>query len=299
MKRSKFSWLFVALFAYILLQSSWWMYSIYDLSQQVNPDSDMDRKFFMIFGEGGVFLLILIAGFWIVIRNYKKDIQLSNQQRNFLMSITHELKTPIASLKLYLQTLQKRNLAPEKQSEVLSNCVQDTERLNFMVESILVATKIDDNELVLEKSNFNLTELVKTSCYKLLETSAKKIEIDFILEDDVEFKGDQELMTSVINNLVENAIKYSPENGVVTVGLKQQDNLITFEVADQGVGIREAEKQNVFKKFYRVGDENTRKEKGTGLGLFIVKHIVTLHNGMISIENNSPKGAIFSCSFKQ
>lgn len=257
----------------------------------------MQSKKWMIFGEGAVFLLILLVSFIFSVRTLKKDFHLSVQQKNFLMTVSHELKTPIASIKLYIQTLLKRDLGLDKQQEVLTKSLADTERLNNLVESILLATKIDDSSLFMHKSDLNLSELVQNTTLKLMESNPKKLDFEFFIEDEVTFHSDEESMISVVTNLVGNAIKYSPEKSTVTVTLMNKDTQVLFSVADQGLGIPNEEKSRIFNKFYRIGDENTRKQQGTGLGLFLVKYLVEQHNGSISVQKNSPKGTIFACKF--
>ena len=137
MKRTN-QYLFLILLLYVILQAAWWLYSIHQLSAEViNEKEELDRKTSMIISEGAVFLLILIVGFFITYRSLRKEVQVSAQQKNFLLAITHELKTPIASLKLYLQTLVKRDLPQEKQKEILGKSIKDADRLNELVENIL------------------------------------------------------------------------------------------------------------------------------------------------------------------
>ena len=275
------------------------MYSIYELSDQLYSTAEMQRKKWMIFGEGLVFLLILGLSFVITLRTIKKELKLSSQQKNFLMAVTHELKTPIASIKLYLQTLLKRDLDKEKQNDILTKSLEDTDRLNNLVESILLATQIDDQSLHLYKEEFNLSELVKNTAMKLMESNLKKLDFEFLVHDNILFNGDTDSFTSIVNNLISNAIKYSPDNSTITVLLEQTDSVVRLNVLDEGKGIPDSEKENVFTKFYRIGNENTRSKKGTGLGLFIVRYLVEKHNGRIVVQNNSPKGAIFATTFKK
>ncbi|MFT6716749.1 MAG: two-component system phosphate regulon sensor histidine kinase PhoR [Saprospiraceae bacterium] len=297
MKNKKVYTLFFFLLLYIAIQSVWWMYSIYKLSSQLYSAQELDAKKWMIFGEGAVFLLILLLGFIFSVRTLKKDLNLSVQQKNFLMTVSHELKTPIASIKLYLQTLLKRDLEPEKRREILTKSLSDTERLNNLVESILLATKIDDHSLFMHKTDINLSQLVQETTLKLMESNTKKLDFEFFIEEEISLSADVNSMVSVVSNLVGNAIKYSPEKSTVTVTLIDKDTHLIFSVADQGKGIPQEEKNKIFNKFYRIGDENTRKEQGTGLGLFLVKYLVGQHNGTISVQKNPPKGAIFACKF--
>jgi two-component system phosphate regulon sensor histidine kinase PhoR len=299
MKNKKVYTLFFFLLLYIAIQSVWWMYSIFKLSSQVYSTQELEAKKWMIFGEGAVFLLILFVGFILSIRTLKKDLNLSVQQKNFLMTVSHELKTPIASIKLYLQTLLKRDLELDKRKEILTKSLSDTDRLINLVESILLATKIDDHSLFMHKSSMNLSELVQETTLRLMESNTKKLHFDFFVEDAIKFNGDEDSMTSIISNLVSNAIKYSPENSTVTITLMNKDTHTLFTVADEGQGIPNDEKIKIFNKFYRIGDESTRKKQGTGLGLFLVKHLVIQHNGTVTVQKNSPKGAIFTCKFNK
>jgi two-component system phosphate regulon sensor histidine kinase PhoR len=297
MKNKKVYSVFFLLLLYIVIQSVWWMYSIFDLSSQLFPTQEMQGKKWMIFGEGAVFLLILLVSFIFSVRTLKKDFDLSVQQKNFLMTVSHELKTPIASIKLYLQTLLKRNLQADKQKEILTKSLADTDRLNNLVESILLATKIDDGSLFMNKSEVNFSQLVQDSTLKLMESNTKKLDFEFFIEDHIIFNSDSESMSSVVSNLVGNAIKYSQEPSTITISLSKSADIVTLTIADEGPGIPNEDKNRIFDKFYRIGDENTRKEQGTGLGLFLVKYLVEQHNGSISVQKNSPKGAIFTCKF--
>lgn len=258
----------------------------------------MDSKFNMILGEGAVFFVILITGFFLTFRSLKKEMEVSNQQKNFLLSVTHELKTPIASLKLYLQTLLKRDLEPAKQNEIFEKSIEDADRLNGLVENILLATKIDDNGFPLTIDEFNLSRMMEETALDMLGTSGKEVDVEFFIQPDVTFKGDKDAFNSILQNLISNALKYAPEGSSMCVTLVQKGGETALSISDEGPGVANAEIDKIFNKFYRSGNEETRSKKGTGLGLYIVKKLVEQHNGMIQVQPNKPKGSIFVASFR-
>lgn len=290
--------LFILLIAYVVLQSVWWLYNIYDLSSQVSDDKGLKGKFYMILGEGAVFFVIVSIGFLLTYRSLRKEIQVGNQQKNFLLAITHELKTPIASMKLYLQTLLKRELPKEKQHEILEKSLKDADRLNILVENILLSTKIDDNKFPLVFEEVNLSEMLQEVSLGMLESSGKRVDFEFFIEPDIYFKADKDAFHSIITNLLSNALKYAPPKSTICVTLVKKQGEIAFSISDEGVGVELADRLKIFEKFYRAGNEETRNQKGTGLGLFIVKRLVEQHNGMIQVKPNKSNGSIFVASFR-
>lgn len=297
MKR-KHHFLFIVLLVYVCLQASWWLYTIYKLSGEVTPAVDMDKKFSMILGEGIVFFVILTIGFFLTYRSMTKEIQVGVQQKNFLLAITHELKTPIASMKLYLQTLLKHDLDEKKKEDIYRKSLKDADRLNGLVENILLATKIDDNGLPLAKEELELSQLLEKISLGLLENSGKNVSVEFFIQPDVKFVGDKNALESIITNLVSNGIKYSPEGSTMCVTLVQKEGETALSISDEGPGVSREEEDLIFDKFYRSGNEETRNQKGTGLGLYIVRELVEQHEGIIQVKRNKPKGSIFVASFK-
>ena len=146
---------------------------------------------------------------------------------------------------------------------------------------------------------FNLSDLVKKTAILLMESNLKKVDVEFLIDNEIEFEGDKSAMISIISNLLGNSLKYTEIESVIQISLSKTNLDVTLSFSDQGPGIPSEEKENIFKQFYRIGNENTRMVSGTGLGLFIVKHLTEQQNGTISIKKNSPKGAIFTCTFKQ
>lgn len=311
---------FYLLVAYVILQFFWWSYSmvklnneIYYLKTELNLlkgeslddvvvngnklNEKLHKRWIMISGEGLVFIGILFVGIFQIRRTFNKEEELSKQQQNFLLSVTHELKSPIASAKLQLQTLQKHELDREKQKEILANAINDTDRLNYLVEDILLAAKIENNYYTLHKENCNLSEYLNDEMEQSFKAFSNKQKVLMNIDPEIYMDLDRTSFHSIILNLFENAIKYSPEDSTITICLKKQNQKIMLSVADQGEGISDKEKRNIFQKFYRVGNEETRKTKGTGLGLFIVNYLVKQHGGIISVKNNSPKGSVFEVVF--
>lgn len=257
----------------------------------------LHKRWLMISGEGIVFIGVLFLGFLQIRKTFKREEELSQQQQNFLLSVTHELKSPIASTKLQLQTLQKHELNREKQKEILANAINDTERLNNLVENILLAAKIENNVYLLHKEKYNLSEYITEGMNQTIESFHYKQKVELNIEPNIYMDIDRTNFPSIILNLFENAVKYSPEDSTVVISLKKQNQKIILSVADQGIGISDKEKATIFQRFYRSGSEETRKTKGTGLGLYIVDYLVKQHNGTISVKNNTPKGSVFEVIF--
>jgi signal transduction histidine kinase len=282
--------IFYLLITYALAQLFWWGL----LLVPARP-----HKVGMICGELSVFVFILIVGAYSLHKSINKEIQLRQRQKNFLMSVTHELKSPLASIKLFLQTMQKRDLTPAQRLNFIDKCLQDIERLDDLVENMLIATKIDNQNYTFPKEKVNLSLLVDGVVNRLQINKCDNTQqiINAEIEPQVEIMGDKFTLTSVVNNLIENAVKYSAPCEMVDVKLFRKDKEVHLMVADQGIGIADAEKLHIFDKFYRVGNEDTRNTKGTGLGLFIVKQVLDKHEATINIRDNRPKGSVFEVVF--
>ena len=282
--------LFYFLVFYAVMQLVWWGYLLVSY--------EPERKG-MIIGEGIFFLLIFIWGALRLKKLFSREHKLQQQQQNFLLSVTHELKSPLASVKLYIQTILKRDLDREQQKMFLSNSLKDIERLDDLVENVLLTTKLESRSFNLPKEDFNFTEVVNGVVDRLQKNVCSSQIIKPDLEQGVVIHADKFAITNVVNNLIENAIKYSPPCANVVVSLKKKDEgKLIFSVADHGQGISDEEKKHVFNKFYRVGNESTRKTKGTGLGLYIVKTVLQKHNASIRVKDNAPSGSIFEVTFE-
>ena len=280
--------IFYALSIYVLAELVWWAY----LLISVQPSRQG-----MILGEGAVFLLIFLVGVYYLQKTLKKERKLHEQQRNFLLSVTHELKSPLAAIKLYLETILKRDLDKAQIQSFLKNSLKDIERLDDLVENMLIATRIENHSYSYPKESFDLSEVVERVAGRLQIHSCSTQIIKAAIAPNVFVTGDRFALTLVVSNLIENAIKYSPPCAEISVTLEEKNNTVCLAVADKGIGIKDEEKLRIFDKFYRVGREETRKTKGTGLGLYIVKQVLDNHYAQIKVKNNRPTGSIFEVTF--
>ncbi len=250
------------------------------------------RQEWMIFGEAGVFVVSLLIGLWLINRSYYKEMSAARQRRNFLLSITHELKSPIASVKLVLETLLRRKLPAEKTEQLSRNALTEVDRLNTLVNDLLLSARLE-TAYQPHRETIDLPGLLEEMVEKMRQKYPDARVERKLSEGIPPFTGDKLGLTSVALNLLENAVKYSPSPAHIEVQLCQSGRKIRLEIADHGIGIPDAEKEKIFEKFYRVGSEDTRRTKGTGLGLYIVKEIVRAHGGVITVLDNQPAGSIF------
>jgi len=245
----------------------------------------------MIWGEGSFLFLGLLVGVWFINRSYNKEIALTRQSQNFLLSVTHELKSPLASISLVLQTIKKRNIDEDKKQHLTTNALKEADRLNELVNNILLSTKLAGNYEVNPEA-FDLIYLIEDLIEKY-QIKFPKIRFEIQSGTLPLMYADRQGIESVMSNLIENGAKYAGENAFVHIKLRYDDDKFTIDVCDNGVGVPIPERKKIFDKFYRVGNEMTRKTKGTGLGLYIVAEIVKVHKGTIRILDNTPHGSVF------
>lgn len=268
-----------------------------DKQHIANIEAFAARKTKQYIGEGLTFLMLFLLGAIYVYRSLLKQLKYSTLQQNFMMAVTHELKTPIAVTQLNLETIIKRDLKPEQQQHLIQNTLKETKRLDALCNNILLASQLDMGQYETNKQIVDLSSIAAQCLHSFEERYANRQCIATI-EPNVQMQGEPLLLQLMINNLLDNANKYADPGTPIFINLHHSATAIEFEVKDQGVGIALEERTKVFDKFYRVGAEQTRTTKGTGLGLFLCKKIVTFHGGEIFIKSNQPKGSIFVVQFK-
>lgn len=247
----------------------------------------------MIIGEGIVFGFSLILGMYLIQKAYTNQLKTIRNQKNFMLSVSHELKTPITAINLLSETMIKRDLDKSKVRELSEDILSESTRLEKLVSNILLATRLENPVgLRFEKIRVNelLENIIRSASHSWPEAS---VALNSALPEGLYMEADQDAFVSIMNNLIDNGVKYSdgPARIILSASLIGDD--VEISVADEGLGIPAEEKANITRLFYRIGPEETRKTKGTGIGLYIVDRLVKAHSGKLVILDNQPKGSVF------
>lgn len=216
---------------------------------------------------------------------------------DFISSVSHEFKTPIAAIEGYSTLLQDCDKLDEVEREYVDKIIYNTKRLSTLTSSILLLSKIENQSIPTNQSTFDLDEQIRESIIGFESAWEKKnIEFDIDLEE-TDYYGNEMLMHHVWDNLISNAIKFNPYGGLVRIRLKQQRKKLIFTIEDGGPGISEEAQKHIFDKFYQ--EDSSHKTEGHGLGLALVKRILDLEGGIISAENISDGGCRFTVTLKE
>jgi len=246
---------------------------------------------------GVIFFGFIIAGVILNTIFLVREIRRNEQQDSFLNAVTHELKTPITSIRLYLETLQKRDLPDEKRREFYQVMLEDTQRLMGTVEGVLRAARVVQKNAPLSRSEVVVGSLVEYAVeLARLRHHLVKEQLDWTDNgrpaEQLTVIGDREELFTAVSNVLDNAVKYTPNGAKIMVEVVTPDwQRVQIRVRDNGVGIPRAELKRVFKRFYRVLTPGSAEVKGSGLGLFIVRAIARRHGGDAFAESEgSGKG---------
>jgi signal transduction histidine kinase len=250
----------------------------------------------VVYFFGSLLFLLLIAGLVLIVILLLREVRLNERQSNFVSAVTHELKTPVASLKLYLETLEYRDLAPERRAEFYRTMRQDIERLNATINNVLNAAMYTDRP-VAEPRPLDLARLARRAAeLTLTRHQLAKDAIRYDGPEALRVAGDAQALETALLNLLDNAVKYSKQR--VQIELEawgDADGQAHVRVRDHGIGMSRTHLPFIFTRFYRIGSEVRRSRTGTGLGLFIVRAIVKGHKGSISVDSPGPdRGSTFT-----
>ncbi|MFZ9756221.1 MAG: sensor histidine kinase, partial [Bacteroidia bacterium] len=239
----------------------------------------------------GMTLGALLIGILIVLwSNLNNILRLNQQQTNFLLAVTHELKTPIAAAKLAIETALKR---PEKEvnERMLVLSKQNMNRLAKTMDKVLLATRIENKVFAIEREWIAVSDVINEALNQAQVNPESLQNLSVDVPSNLYVFGEMNMLATAIQNLISNSIKYSEENCVIiNIESKLGNDFGFIWVKDQGYGIAGSERKMVVKKFYRVGDEHTRAQQGTGLGLYLVNQIARLHGAKLLIEDHQPRG---------
>ncbi len=258
---------------------------ISELSERVSHgDFNATLDAFSVISE----LQTVIDSFNSMVKELAANESISN---DFIANVSHELKTPIAAIEGYATMLQDESQTEEEKNEYIEKILFNTHRLSELTGNILLLSKLENQTIVTDKRSFSLDEQIRCAILSLEHKwTDKELDLDIDL-DEMTYYGSEALLPTVWSNLIGNAIKFSPKNGLLGVTLKREDNDIVFSVSDEGPGMTEEVTDHIFDKFYQ-GDKS-RNSEGNGLGLPLVKRIITLCGGSVSVSSTPGKGSSF------
>ena len=249
----------------------------------------------LIFGV--IFFAVIITGLVLNTIFLLREIRRNEQHDAFLNAVTHELKTPIASIRLYLDTLKSREVTEEKRREFYDVMLKDSNRLLNTVEQVLLASRTRERKRLLNITEIEPGKLLR-NCIDIIKTRYNLDENAITLTQTTnvpKISGDLAELQSAFTNLLDNAVKYSKDEPKISINLRNLNkNKIVIKIKDSGIGIPPGELKRIFKRFYRTPNSATQKTKGSGLGLYIVRSIIKKHKGKIFAES---KGDGFGSEF--
>lgn len=310
-------YLFIFLTVVLVAMSVWWITLMAQLLNekvdlahelgatderiQLIQDEEIKRQV-MVGLEGITFLLIVGFGAGIIYRSFVNNQQLNYRQQNFLMAVTHELKTPLASMKIYLDTLKSEKVPNERKIQIIPRIKEDVERMEKLVVNILEAGRFEKNTYQVHRENIDLSHIIELSLEKLQSYSLKK---DLIINRDnlapnLEFYGDPYALGRAFDAILENSLKYNDKDAIqIEIAMSRKDSYILIDITDNGIGLNKSDFDKIFERFYRVGHELNRSKPGSGLGLYLCREIIKAHDGSISVTSDGAgKGVKYHIKLK-
>ncbi len=246
--------------------------------------------------EGGFFLFVLLLCIGIIMRTIYQDRELRRRQQNFIASISHELKTPLATVRLAAESLELSASQPNDK-KLISRILSEGDRLLNLISNLLDTSKLDENKFTVSRIVFSPSSIITKCLSDYSErTELYSINISINLDKSIKISNDPNIYNVIVRNLLENAIKACQQKDTkeIAISLVLKNHKILTAITDNGIGIESTELSNIFEKFYRVGNENTRSTSGSGLGLYICKKLCDLTNMSITVKSDGlGKGSSF------
>lgn len=231
----------------------------------------------------------------VILSDESEAQRIHEVRRDFVANISHELKTPIGALSLLSEAVLGAKDDPDAVTKFATRMQVEAKRLTDLVQEIIMLSRVQDSDPLKVAQEFAVNDLIKEAIDHCTTTAdARQIKVVFSKSADCAVKGDREQLIMAVNNLIENAINYSPQGTIVSVTSTIESEIVTIAVTDQGIGIPVDEIDRIFERFYRVDPARSRQTGGTGLGLSIVKHVITKHGGEINVWSAENVGSTFS-----
>jgi signal transduction histidine kinase len=252
--------------------------------------------------EGGFFLAVLLGGMAVLTRTIRHDAELRRRQQNFLAAVSHEFKSPLASMRLAAETLVMRASEPDSQ-RLGRRILEDDERLQRMIDNLLDTTRLEEGRHELTPEVCSLAEAARSSAAGIAERAARHaIDVDVEVDESLRLRVDRTALDTMLRNLLDNAVKACMAGGgtEIRIGASRTDGGLALSVRDDGAGFPPEDAQMMFEKFYRLGDELRRSSPGTGLGLYIVKRLAQLSGARIAAHSDGPgRGAVVTITWPE
>lgn len=268
-----------------------------ELAEKYRPELLGQGANWPVMVEGLVMLVLILIGVYVIFVYWKRQSNLYLQQRNIISQVTHELKSPLASIQLHLETIRLRKPTEERLDSFVGTMLADTERLHYLINNLLMAARLEQRRKLSDRRMTDLTQLVNEHVEREQGTLPQGGSISFEAAAGLKALVDPEEMGMVVRNLFENAVLYSPQSPEISVRLVKNGSWLQLSVQDHGRGLDKKEQKRVFDRFYRVqppGD-NVR---GTGLGLYIVESVIKGYGGAVGVTSDGPgKGCTFTVKF--
>jgi signal transduction histidine kinase len=301
---------FLALLSISAATVGWWMYDHVHYARSVEQRfasdpvvaADSAARINRIVWEGGFFLIVLIGGMAVLTRAIRHDAELRRRQQNFLAAVSHEFKSPLASIQLAAETLVLRSRETDSQ-RLGRRILEDGERLLRMIDNLLDTTRLEEGRQKLAPQPTQLHTAAVAAIAEIAERARlSDIAVTLDAPTDLQAQVDPAALATVLRNLLDNAVKacIAGRGHAVAVRATRSPQGITLTVVDDGLGFPSEEAAMIFEKFHRLGDELRRTMPGTGLGLYIVKRLVELSGGSIQAMSDGPgKGATMTIQWPE
>ncbi|MCB2231081.1 HAMP domain-containing histidine kinase [bacterium] len=308
--------LFIILVVVAVAQAVWWIVFMamlvdekVDIARDLGAPADVVeaihrqevQRQIMVGLEGCFFLVLLLVGAWLIYRALVKAEQLKFHQENFIMAVTHELKTPLASMLVSLDSIASPRIPDEKKQALVPRMKDDVRRLERIVNNVLEAGRIGRERAAAEMQPVDLSALVEKVVARMESFSTRlPLTVDKKITPGVQVMANPQSLSQALEAVLENSLKYHDGSSIhISVGLRTDSDRAVIEVSDRGIGLNREDCEAVFDRFYRVGNELTRRTEGTGLGLYLAREIVRGHRGSITAHSDGiGKGTTFVISLK-
>ncbi len=243
-----------------------------------------DRSDWLILTEGIVLLVAILIGVYVIFLYWRRQASLYRAQRNFIAQVTHELKSPLASLQLHLETIEMRKPAPQQLQHFITLMKGDTERLHGLINNLLAAGRLEHKDASLNRQRGNLSQLIEAYLQQESSSFPPQGQLRWQCEPNLCADFDADALETALRNLLENAVLYADGPPKVDITLCSENGMAHLRFADQGRGIDPKFRKKVFKMFYRIR-RSDRTIRGSGLGLYIVSNVIRLHGGKVWLES--------------